>query len=50
MSNTDAMKLSTPSTPRALPSDEAIAEAIVRHLEHRREALRIASALAAPAR
>lgn len=50
MSNTSAMKLSapTPAPPRELPSDHAIAEAIVRHLVHRREAQRIARTLAAP--
>ena len=45
MSNTEPMKLPSPK----LPSDRAIAEAIVRHLEHRREAQRLAAKLA-PAR
>ena len=52
MSNTDPMKPSapTPAPPRALPTDEAIAEAIVRHLVHRREAQRLARVLAAAPR
>lgn len=44
MSNTQTMN-SVPSHPSALPSDRALAEAILRHLAVRREAARLAARL-----
>jgi hypothetical protein len=46
MSNDETMKpAATDPAPVVLPSDHAIAEAILRHLAHRREAARLAALL-----
>ena len=48
MSNTPLMPAPSPqSAPVALPSDAALAEAILRHLAHRREAARLAAQMVA---
>ena len=51
MSNTPEMHVtSSHQEPVALPSDAALAEAILRHLAHRREAARLATQMVASGR